>query len=177
MERIQGRSSSSSNSSRYGACAFGLNGEDSGKAKVEHVREKAENLKEGSESWAEWVKEKLSEGLRVKTDEAKETYAKQASPHHEASDAAKQTKDKVQDVASSGAAKDVAEERKGEGEEAEQLGLGKEKAKEEYEAAKSKAGETVESVKEKIASNLEAENKKSKEIKYNLDGVGRDEEL
>lgn len=60
---------------------------------------KAENAKEAkdsSESWTDWAKEKISEGLGLKAEEAKDT----AERISDASiDAAKRSKDKVTETA------------------------------------------------------------------------------
>lgn len=63
----------------------------------EKAAETGKEAKEGSESWAEWAKDKISEGLGLGTEKAKDT-AKQAS--NAAMDAAKKTKEKVTDTAS-----------------------------------------------------------------------------
>lgn len=72
------------------------------KVKTEQAGEKAadarKEAKESSESWTEWAKEKLSEGLGLKQDETKESATKRASD--ETTDAAKTAKDKVHDMAS-----------------------------------------------------------------------------
>lgn len=59
--------------------------------------ETAKEAQEASETWAEWAKEKFSEGLGLKHDEAEETPRKASDM---ASDTAKKTKDKVQEVTS-----------------------------------------------------------------------------
>lgn len=70
------------------------------KAKTVHAGEKAtetgKEAKEGSESWAEWAKDKISEGLGIGTEKAKDT-AKQTSDM--AMDAAKKTKERVTETA------------------------------------------------------------------------------
>lgn len=71
------------------------------KGKTNQVKYKAAEMgketRETSESWAGWAKEKISEGLGLKAEEAKET-ANKASDS--ATETAKKTKDKVEDMAS-----------------------------------------------------------------------------
>lgn len=64
----------------------------------DRATEKAKEAKEASETWAEWAKEKISEGLGLKHDDHDINSAKKASDM--ASDTAKKTEDKVQEVAS-----------------------------------------------------------------------------
>lgn len=59
----------------------------------QELRKKAEEGKEEAESWREWAKEKISEGLGLKPDEPSVT-------SDAAARAAKSTKDKVQDFTS-----------------------------------------------------------------------------
>lgn len=70
------------------------------KDKTKHVQDKAaetaQESKEASESWAEWAKEKFSEGLGLKHDD--DEYSNETD--RDASDTAKKTKGKVQEAAS-----------------------------------------------------------------------------
>lgn len=71
------------------------------KAKTQEAQHKASDAakvaKEASESWTGWAKEKISEGLGLKQDEAIETATKASD---DAAATAKKTKDKIQEVVS-----------------------------------------------------------------------------
>lgn len=62
-----------------------------------NYKEQAKESKEASESWVDWAKDKISEGLRLKG--SSEDSSNSAAPN-KASESAKAAKDKVQDVAS-----------------------------------------------------------------------------
>lgn len=62
------------------------------------VGDTAHEAKEASESWTEWAKDKITEGLGFKHDEDAKDKVRQAS--ESAYDTTKSTKDNIQDTAS-----------------------------------------------------------------------------
>ena len=63
----------------------------------EKAAESAKEAKEGKESWTEWAKEKITDGLGMKTEDTKET-AKETD--EKAAELANKSKDKILDATS-----------------------------------------------------------------------------
>ncbi|KAE9602531.1 hypothetical protein Lal_00049936 [Lupinus albus] len=150
--------------------------------------ETAKKGKEAIESWTEWAKEKLNEGLGLKNDEDhKDSTIKKASDY--ASDAAKKTKEyassageKAKDYGGSAAHKsreyagDAAQRTK---EKVQDVASGTEKVNDEAseKERESKAKEGYDTAMDSITSNLEEASKQKSHIKDRLGEQHRDAEL